>query len=785
MAQTGIILIGRNEGIRLQQCIASAQAHSGIIVYVDSGSTDDSVALARTMNVAAVELDMTIPFTAARARNAGAELLLREHPELEFLQFIDGDCQLHPQWLPTAMAYLQQNPRVAVVCGRRRERHPQASVYNLLCDMEWDTHIGEAREFGGDALIRAQVFRDLGGYDPTLIAGEEPEFAVRIRQRGLLIMRIDHEMTLHDAAMSRFGQWWNRAKRAGHALAERAFRHGHDPERDCVRERRSTLFWALLFPLAVGGLALCYSPSLALLLLGYGYLVLRVYAHRRKHGDPARPALLYAAFCVLAKVPQMLGLLVFYRNRLLGRRSRLIEYKGAPQPAAVRRGLVRIAYLVSRYPALSHTFILREVQALRALGFDIATMSIRKPRPADLLGEAERAEAASTFYVLPPPLTRLIGDHLATFSRMPGRYLRTLWRAWRLRRPGLRGALWSLFYFAEAVLVHAHCRRERIRHLHAHFANVAADVALLATHLAGRGATFSFTMHGPTEFYEVSHHCLAAKARAASLVVCISDFCRSQLMAMLEPTHWPKLSVVHCAVDTARFAPDALAAEEPEAATPRPQGAEVLCVGRLVPEKGQAILLQATAQLLARGHRLRVRFIGAGPDRANLERIAAELGVAAHVEFLGAVSQEHIRQYYRRADAFCLPSFAEGVPVVLMEAMAMGRPVISTRIMGIPELIDHGNDGLLVAPGRADQLALALEHLLENPQFSAALGRAAREKILRDFDLRRVGPQLAAIFRTHFETPAASTISARARGREAMVASEARATAGRRTGVPR
>lgn len=312
----GAVIIGRNEGARLVACLASFPAGVRPLVYVDSGSTDGSVAAARAVGADVVALDMGQPFTAARARNAGFQRLV-ELGGSGFVQFVDGDCLVQPDWLEAAEAFLMSHPSAAVVCGRRREVNPEASVWNRLCDAEWDTPIGPAKACGGDALMRVAAVAAVGGYNPALIAGEEPELCVRLRQAGWEVWRIDQEMTLHDAAMTRFGQWWKRARRGGHAFAEGAALHGAPPERHWVAETRRTLFWGAVLPLAVlAGMAL--TPWAALLVLAYPVQVLRLSRH---YGWER------AAFMTLAKLPEALGVLQFHLNRLRKRRSRLIEYK--------------------------------------------------------------------------------------------------------------------------------------------------------------------------------------------------------------------------------------------------------------------------------------------------------------------------------------------------------------------------------------------------------------------------------------------------------------------------
>lgn len=327
----GVVAIGRNEGARLEACLRSAVEHASAVVYVDSGSTDDSRAVARRLGAEVVELDLAIPFTAARARNAGFRRLLELYPGLEFVQFVDGDCELRPDWLPQAAAALRDDPGLAVVCGRRRERRPEASVYNRLCDLEWDTPIGEARACGGDALMRVAALAEAAGFDDRLIAGEEPELCVRLRRNGWRLRRLDVEMTLHDADLTRFKQWWRRSTRAGHAFAEGAALHGAPPERHWVRETRSNWLWGLLLPAA----SLVAAPftsgaSLAVAAGLYALLAYRVRRHQLRRGRTRREAALYAAFTTLGKFPQALGQCRFLWNRRRGKRSRLIEYKEVP-----------------------------------------------------------------------------------------------------------------------------------------------------------------------------------------------------------------------------------------------------------------------------------------------------------------------------------------------------------------------------------------------------------------------------------------------------------------------
>jgi glycosyltransferase involved in cell wall biosynthesis len=320
----GVVVIGRNEGPRLERCLVSLIGSAQKVVYVDSGSTDNSVQMARKLGVEVVELDMTIPFTAARARNEGFARVQQLLPTMRYVQFVDGDCEVVGTWLPQAQVFLDARPDVAVVCGRRRERFPQRSIYNFLCDREWDTPVGEAKACGGDALMRADAFAAASGYRADLIAGEEPELCVRLRASGWKVWRLGEEMTLHDAAMTRFKQWWQRSMRGGYAFAEGAFLHGAAPEQHWLRESRRAWFWGLGIPLAAVVASLILGWLGLLLLLIYPVQVMRL--ARRGDGLP-RENWLLAFFLVLGKFPEMVGQVKFLLSRIVGGKTALIEYK--------------------------------------------------------------------------------------------------------------------------------------------------------------------------------------------------------------------------------------------------------------------------------------------------------------------------------------------------------------------------------------------------------------------------------------------------------------------------
>jgi len=317
-AQVGAVIIGRNEGSRLIAGLKAAAGQVDYIVYVDSGSTDGSPQAARDSGADVIALDMSLPFTAARARNTGMAHLQKNYLEIAYVQFIDGDCELQPNWVAQARSHLDEHLNVAIVCGRRRERFPDASVYTRLIDQEWDTPVGEALSCGGDALMRVTAFDEVGGYNDDLIAGEEPELCVRLRAAGWKVWRLDEEMTLHDAALSKFSQWWVRNKRAGHAFAEGMAMHGRKPEHHGVRETRSALIWGAVLPM-IAVLGMFLSPWTLALLLAWPLQIIRL---GLREGDWLR-----AVFLTIGKLPEAQGMLSYFWHRIRRVRAGLIEYK--------------------------------------------------------------------------------------------------------------------------------------------------------------------------------------------------------------------------------------------------------------------------------------------------------------------------------------------------------------------------------------------------------------------------------------------------------------------------
>lgn len=321
----GVVVIGRNEGARLVRCLQSLRAMADRTVYVDSGSADGSLAAGRAFGVVTMQLDPGRPFTAARARREGFERLLSLHPALEYVLFVDGDCEVMRPWPASAGSFMALHPDVAIVCGRRREKYPERSIYNRLCDLEWqEGPMGETPECGGDALIRVAAFRQVGGYRADLICGEEPELCVRLRQAGWRIWRLDEEMTVHDAAMYRFKQWWRRMQRGGYAFAQGAHLHGASAQRHGITQSRRAWIWGLCIPVCVVAASALLGYAALALLLVYPLQVSRVALRGTRS---TRDNWLRALAVVLAKFPEVLGQMTFVMHNLGRVQTRLIEYK--------------------------------------------------------------------------------------------------------------------------------------------------------------------------------------------------------------------------------------------------------------------------------------------------------------------------------------------------------------------------------------------------------------------------------------------------------------------------
>lgn len=401
---------------------------------------------------------------------------------------------------------------------------------------------------------------------------------------------------------------------------------------------------------------------------------------------------------------------------------------------------VRTAYLTTHYPALSHSFILREVQAVRERGVDVRTFTVRRTPPAEMRTPAMRAENAATPALLGKDVRGWAGSIGRVVRHHPRALAGSVGRALRTGAPTARARLWQLFYLGEAVVMHDRLEREGVHHVHSHHANGAADVARLVADLGnrvdGEGTwSWSFTMHGSTEFENVVAHDLPAKVRDASAVTAITDYARSQLWRHLPPQEWDKISITHMSVDPDVFAPPASREHDGPL--------RLLNVSRLDGAKGLPLLIDVVAMLRERGVDVELRIVGHGPLHDFLtERIAAA-GLADAITLTGPLGEDGVVEQLHWSDVFVSSSFAEGLPVVLMEAMSTQAATVATRIAGVQELIEDGVNGLVVPPGNAEALADAIEALARDPQLRARLGEAGRAAVLDGFTVGAVGPVMA------------------------------------------
>jgi colanic acid/amylovoran biosynthesis glycosyltransferase len=390
---------------------------------------------------------------------------------------------------------------------------------------------------------------------------------------------------------------------------------------------------------------------------------------------------------------------------------------------------LRLAYLVSQYPTVNHTYILREIRTLRSMGFDVEIIAIRPAdRPFEQLSAEEKEEAAHTWPVVPQGIAGFLTAHLATLASAPLSYIRGLLAAIKLGRLDLRASFFNVIYFAEAVVVGRRMRSRGLTHLHSHFTST---VALLIGKTFP--ITFSLTIHGSAEFENGVGFHLAEKVASAHFVCAISQYGRSQLMRFSRPEHWHKIEVAPLGVNPEIFTP------RPH--RPRPERFEIFTLGQLQPAKGYPILIDAVGRLMNYSNAkcsnttIRLRIAGGGADHDPLRQQIKKLGLERNIELLGPCSQQRVQQLYRETDLFALASFAEGVPVVLMEAMAMEIPCLATWITGIPELIRHGEDGWLVPPSDAEALAEAIALLIDDPELRERLGRTGRQRVKERYHL--------------------------------------------------
>lgn len=396
-----------------------------------------------------------------------------------------------------------------------------------------------------------------------------------------------------------------------------------------------------------------------------------------------------------------------------------------------------IAYVTGQYPSVSHTFIQREVEGLRALGVEVVTCTVRRPPPKAVVGPGQVEEAARTFGIFEAAKSPvwLIGAHVRMLRRAPGRWLSALRLAWNIRPPGVRALSWQLFYFLEAGVLSDHLLARGVTHMHNHFGDSSGSLTMIASEMSG--IPFSITMHGPTLFFEPVWWRLDVKVARAAFITCISHFCRSQAMLFSDEAHWNKLKIVHCGVDPALYGTVARHAFS----------GHVVFVGRLDAVKGVPLLLDAFAASHPRHPQARLTIAGDGPARARLEAQARSLDLTGAVRFTGYLDETAVATLLDTADMLVLPSFAEGLPVVLMEALASLIPVIATQVAGVSELVEDGVSGFIVPPGDVETLALRLDRLLSDPELCAAMGAAGRAKVEAEFDIRTEVAKLVELFK--------------------------------------
>ena len=740
-----VVIIGVNTEKTLSKCIESVRESRykrGTVktIYVDGGSTDNSVAVAEGYpGVQVVRIHPEYP-TPGLGRNAGWQA-----GNAPLVQFLDSDTIMDPDWMDKAVNAM--STEVGAVRGNRDEINPYASVYNWIGQLEWNAPPGECEAFGGDVLIRRSILEETGGYDEVLVGGEDPELSQRVRLKGWKIIQLNEPMTRHDLAMTTVRQYWKRCFRTGYGFAAVTSRFGFKTKGFWLHELIRIVirgggflgfallaflglfqsFWAVLY--LIPGLLLLFFPR-----------IFRLRNFMDDKGLSQEQAKTYALHCSLIVIPEFFGLVRFYWGKITGkplrnRRSGLATAVSIQQEGGQMGVSKKVVYLASEYPGISHTFIFREVRALRQQGFSVMTASIRKPGNLEKMTPDEKADAVTTLYIKDSSLLKVIASHLALLFNHSKRYFFMLRQTLMLNRMGPRNIFKALAYFAEAGVLLRWMKNHDMNHVHVHFANPAATVAMIADTYGT--ISFSVSVHGPDVFYNVDTILLAEKVKRARAVRCISYYCRSQLMRLVSHDLWDKFHIVRCGIDPARFAP------RPD---PENEVAEILCLGRLVPAKGQHILLEACGLLNQRSIPFHLTYVGGGEDGESLEALARTLGIQDQVEFTGAVGQDEVHAYYDRADLFVLASFAEGVPVVLMEAMAKEVVSVSTGITGIPELIEDGVDGVLVPPSHVEGLADKLKELIENPELRSKLGRQGRIKVMEMYDLERNCRQMAEFF---------------------------------------
>lgn len=397
---------------------------------------------------------------------------------------------------------------------------------------------------------------------------------------------------------------------------------------------------------------------------------------------------------------------------------------------------MRIAYFTNTYPRATDTFIRREVIGLRKRGFDVVTYSVRKTGSDHDVDEEVITEKRNTKYILPFNILALLILNFKTLIADPKNYLRTFILAYKTVRPGIKGHFLQLVYFLEAVSLSKLLIEDRVEHLHNHLGDNSGTVTLLAAKLAD--IPYSISIHGPHIFFDGLHWALDKKTEHAKFISCIGHFCTSQMMLYSDKEYWSKFKIIRCGVDLNRF----------DYQEPKGIAKKIVYVGRLSAEKGVPILFDSIAKLKEQNYDVQLTLLGDGEDRDFLEKLAHDMNINDHVIFGGFVDQKTIATTLRESDIFVLPSFAEGIPVALMEAMAIGIPVIATYVGGVTELVIDQNTGQVVSPSDSEGLAQAIARYIDQPEWCKTISKNAREKVATEFNIEDQVDKLAQLFST-------------------------------------
>lgn len=397
---------------------------------------------------------------------------------------------------------------------------------------------------------------------------------------------------------------------------------------------------------------------------------------------------------------------------------------------------MKLAYFTNTYPRATDTFIRREVIGLRKRGFDVKTYSVKKSGASHDVDEEVIQEKAQTTFILPANPAALLAHTIQLLFNQPRKFLKCLGLAFTCARPGIRGHLLQLAYFLEAIELAHYLKKDGIQHVHNHFGDNSGSVTLFASRLSG--IPFSISIHGPHIFFDALYWSLDVKAKYARFIACIGHFCRSQLMLYTEQQDWEKFTIIRCGIDAQRF----------QYRPPSASKHQLLYVGRLDAEKGLPILFQSLNHLKSIGYDFRVVLLGDGADRATLEQQARDLGIFDMLDFRGFVDQDAIAQALIESDIFVLPSFAEGIPVSFMEAMAVGVPVVATRVAGVSELIEDEKTGLLAHASDPKSLASAIQRYFDEPELCQRVAMQGHEKVLSEFNIEDQVEKLAGLFKS-------------------------------------